>query len=215
MGIKQQVHCTESLCLKKLVHDGIGRFARQQRDDDNGDDRSRDGPDEGLQTKAVNPVERIDEARLEGMVAPMPSARDRRTGLRVNARAYCQPIIAEAFVAGTEPTELCSVYEHQRRRTPYSFQRYPLGDHGELLIPTWELDLLLAGEPHARLVDRARTLEIRLPQETVSIPIRLTDGERPVPDPRFGPLETATWVGTDGRPARVVWMDGSTHPPPG
>jgi penicillin-binding protein 1A len=137
---------------------------------------------------------------------------DRRTGLRANPRAYCHPVISEAFVAGTEPTKSCSVYEHQRLRMPYSFQRFPLGEEGELLVPSRELDRLLASEPHARLVDRGRRLEVVRPEESVSIPIRIIDdgGERP-PDARLDPFETATWVGKDGRFARVVWIDGRTR----
>ena len=137
---------------------------------------------------------------------------DRRTGLRANPRAYCHPVISEAFVSGTEPTRSCSVYEHQRLRMPYSFQRFPIGEEGELLLPGRELDHLLASEPHARLVDRARRLEVRRPDEIVSIPIRIIqEGAGPPRDARLDAFETATWVGKDGRAARVVWIDGRTH----
>jgi hypothetical protein len=137
---------------------------------------------------------------------------DRRTGLRAHPRAYCHPVISEAFVAGTEPTRSCSVYEHQRLRMPHSFQRYPLNEQGEILVPERELHRLLASEPHALLVDGARRLEVRLPDEVVSIPIRIvTAGRAEPPDPRLEPFEIATWVGKDGRPARIVWIDGATR----
>jgi penicillin-binding protein 1A len=151
---------------------------------------------------------------------PMPPAIslvsiDRRTGLRENPRAYCHPVIAEVFVGGTEPTEPCSVYEHQRRRTPHTFQRYALSERGALEIPATELDHLLASEPHARLAERARRLDIRQPEETVSIPIHVVEGSARPHDPRLDAFETATWVGKDGRPASVVWIDGRPDSPPG
>jgi penicillin-binding protein 1A len=133
---------------------------------------------------------------------------DRRTGLRADRRAYCHPVLAEVFASGTEPTEVCSVYEHQRRRLPHPWQRYPLSERHELLLPAQQIDVLLAAEPHAHLIDRARQLEVRLPDETVSIPIRLVPGRDDRHDARLDAFETATWVGKDGRAARVVWMDG-------
>jgi len=141
---------------------------------------------------------------------------DRRTGLRASPDAYCQPVISEVFIAGTEPTETCSVYAHQHMRLPHAFQRYPLNEQGQLVLPAAELDALLASEPHARLVDRARRLEVRLPDEMVSFPIRLVDGgQDPLADPRLTAFDTATWVGTDGRQAHVVWIDGQPHRRPG
>jgi hypothetical protein len=141
---------------------------------------------------------------------------DRRTGLRASPDAYCQPVISEVFIAGTEPTATCSVYAHQHMRLPHAFQRYPLNEQGQLVLPAAELDALLASEPHARLVDRARRLEVRLPDEMVSFPIRLVDGgQDPLADPRLTAFDTATWVGTDGRQAHVVWIDGQPHRRPG
>ncbi len=134
---------------------------------------------------------------------------DRRTGLRADPRAYCRPVISEFFIAGTEPTGTCSVYTHQHLRLPHAFQRHPLNEQGQLVLPAGELDALLASEPHARLVDGARRLEVRLPDEVVSFPIRIVDGGvDPLSDPRLAEFETATWVGTDGRQAHVVWIDG-------
>ena len=136
---------------------------------------------------------------------------DRRTGLRANPRAYCHPVISESFVAGTEPTESCSVYAHQRLRLPHSFQRFRISEQGELILPLAELDALLSAEPHARLVDRARRLEVRMPDEIVSMPVRIVDeASRPAQDARLAPFNTATWVGQDGRPAQVEWIEGRT-----
>jgi len=147
---------------------------------------------------------------------PMPTdittvSIDRRTGLRANPRAYCQSVITESFVAGTEPTEYCSVWAHQRLRLPHSFQRFALSEQGELLLPADELDSLLAAEPHAHLVDGARRLEVRLRDEVVSLRVRIVDqAERPSGDVRLSGFDTATWVGQDGREAQVVWIDGRT-----
>jgi membrane carboxypeptidase/penicillin-binding protein len=148
---------------------------------------------------------------------PMPSGItivpvDRRTGLRVAPRAYCRPVISEVFIAGTEPTATCSVYAHQHLRLPHAFQRHPLNEQGQLVLPAAELDALLASEPHARLVDGARRLEVRLPDEVVSFPIRIVEGDAAtLSDPRLAAFDTATWVGTDGRQAHVVWIDGQPN----
>jgi penicillin-binding protein 1A len=145
---------------------------------------------------------------------PMPSRLtlvpiDRRTGLRANPSAYCNPVISEVFVEGTEPTESCSVYEHQRLRLPYSFQRFALSEHGELLLPSEALDGLLAAEPRARLTDGGRRIEVHLPEEVVSMAVRIVpEGGTIAADSRLEGFEPATWVGKDGREAEIVWMDG-------
>ena len=80
------------------------------------------------------------------------------------------------------------------------------------MLPAAELDALLASEPHARLVDGARRLEVRLPDEVVSFPIRIVEsGADKLSDPRLAAFDTATWVGTDGRQAHVVWIDGQPN----
>lgn len=94
---------------------------------------------------------------------------------------------------------------------PHSFQRYPLSEQGELLLPAADLDTLLTSEPQARLVDGARRIELRMPDEIVSIPIRIvhdSPGDSGPDDPRLAAFEPSTWVGKDGRQARIVWIDG-------
>jgi len=146
---------------------------------------------------------------------------DRRTGLRANPKAYCRHVMPEVFVAGTEPTRLCSVYEHQRLRLPYPFQRYPLDENGALVIPADELDALLIEEPTARVVDRGRRLEAERREngrtEMVSIslyvaePTEVASPSTRRPRPML-PYDTTSWIGTDGRQARVVQLDPGRRP---
>ena len=136
---------------------------------------------------------------------------DRRTGLRANPRAYCRPVISEVFVAGTEPTESCSVYEHQRLRLPYAFQAFDLNDEGRLVVPSDKLYEILDRTPNASLVDGQRRLEVRLPTETVSIPIDIVPvpyGPPMQPDPRLAEFDVESWIGKDGQPAEILWVDG-------
>jgi len=135
---------------------------------------------------------------------------DRRTGLRANPHAYCRPVIAEAFLAGTEPTRTCSVEEHQRLRLPYPFQRYPLDDAGSLAIPASELALLLQQEPSVRVADHGRRLEAHLPDEVVALGLSVVPDAEPAVEPPHPPVppDGTAWVGKDGRPARVVWIAG-------
>jgi penicillin-binding protein 1A len=133
---------------------------------------------------------------------------DRRTGLRADPQAYCSSVIPEVFIAGTEPTTACSVFAHQRLRLPYAFQRYPLGEQGELLLPAADLPALLSSEPHARLLDGATRLEVRLQNELVAIPARVVGGPGALHDHRMDAMDTSTWVGRDGHSAHVVWIDG-------
>jgi len=140
---------------------------------------------------------------------------DRRTGLRVNPRAYCSSQITEAYIAGTEPTRMCSVGEHQRIRLPYSFQRFALDEDDRLLIPRSRITSLLSSEPQARLLQSGRRLEVRREEEIVSISVKLIDEQHTGEDQRLRAFETATWVGRDGRPAEVVWMNGRPGVRPG
>jgi penicillin-binding protein 1A len=129
---------------------------------------------------------------------------DRRTGLRADPQAYCSSVAEEVFLAGTEPTERCTVFHHQRQRLPYPFQRYDIGENGELLLPVDDVDALLAADPAVRLVDGGTRLEAWLPQETITMPVRLVTG--PPPDERIA-SEAGGWTGKDGRRARVIRVD--------
>jgi len=137
---------------------------------------------------------------------------DRRTGLRANPRAYCNPVITEAFLSGTEPTAFCTVYEHQRLRLPRPFQRYGMDDQGRLTVPLSELELLLLQESSVRLADGGRRLEAYMPGEVVSVALKVIDdsvaGPLPPPEDWLAPFDLTGWIGKDGRPARIVWIGG-------
>ena len=137
----------------------------------------------------------------------------RETGLRANPAAGCSPVLAESFVQGTEPTAFCSVADHIRLRLPYPFQRYPLNERHELVIPSWALDQLLATEPTVQLLPQSRLLEAVTPQGVLYMPLQV------VPEPRPEPLSPdmlerlaeeeifpESWLGKDGRPARIRLM---------
>jgi len=140
---------------------------------------------------------------------------DRRTGLLANPKAYCRQVIPEVFVTGSEPTALCSVYEHQRLRLPYPFQRYPLDENGNLIVPATDLDALLAHEEGVRVLDRGRRLEAERVTgdrvETVAIGLEIVESdegdEQVSAHRRLLPYDTIGWVGTDGRQARVEWLE--------
>lgn len=136
---------------------------------------------------------------------------DRRSGMRANPRAYCNPVITEAFLAGTEPTETCSVYEHQRLRLPYPFQRYALDENGSLVVPVTDLEALLREETAVRLAEGGRRLEAYLPGEVVSIGLHIVgdlDANPAAARDLLAPFDVSSWVGKDGRPAQVMWIDG-------
>jgi penicillin-binding protein 1A len=133
---------------------------------------------------------------------------DPRTGKRPSVEAGCDDYIVEVFVEGTEPSDLCSWERHERLRLPYPFQAYPLDVDGSLEIPRNELACLLEQEqdvildhPSEMLLGFAREGTARLAVTeladndgwTERLPGRLRE-------------ESASWVGTDGRRARVVWF---------
>ena len=84
------------------------------------------------------------------------------------------------------------------------------------MVPADELDSLLIEEPTARVVDRGRRLEAERrtgeQTETVSIGLYVAEPteENEVTTRRRRPLlpyDTTRWIGTDGRPARVVQLE--------
>ncbi len=136
---------------------------------------------------------------------------DRRTGLKASRSAYCRNVVSEVFIEGTEPTEYCSVHHHQQIRLPYAFHRFPLNEDGALRISAPELERLLEREPNVRLTRGARRIEAYLPQETIGMEIEIVAGRPlldPEEDPRLEAFDVAEWVGTDGRAAEIVWIDG-------
>lgn len=140
---------------------------------------------------------------------------DRQTGLVANRHAYCRDVVTEVFVAGTEPARFCSVFHHQQLRLPYPFQRYSLGEDGAIEIPADHLDALLEQERSVRIADGGRRLEAvhsvgeRL--ETVRLPLRVLPPSPPAEPPasRVLPFDMTGWVGKDGRPATVHWLDAA------
>lgn len=129
---------------------------------------------------------------------------DRHTGLR--AEADCEHPLNEAFIATTEPVEVCTAAHHRLLQLPYPFQRYPLDRDGSLMIPREDLARLLAQEPAVYLLPDQGVLQTRSPRGLLSLEVQLldtgaADAERELPE-HFRPAE---WVGVDGRPAVRVW----------
>ncbi|HXV76931.1 MAG TPA: PBP1A family penicillin-binding protein [Candidatus Polarisedimenticolaceae bacterium] len=134
---------------------------------------------------------------------------DRRTGLKANLRAGCNPVISEVFVSGTEPTTYCTDEHHIKLGFPYPFHRHALTERGALAIPSDELSRLLDTEADVFLVDGGTQLEAHTPQgASYSLALEVLPPEPPPPwpgrlDERF---DRSTWVGKDGRSARVSWL---------
>ena len=134
---------------------------------------------------------------------------DRATGLKATAEAGCGQVLTEAFISGTEPTAFCSVYRHRQLRMPYPLQRYALDEQGQLLLPADELDAILAHEVDVYLIDGGQRLEAHLGDEIVTLGIRILPAQRrrPLPDSLEERYDVTGWLGHDGRPARVVWLN--------
>jgi penicillin-binding protein 1A len=131
---------------------------------------------------------------------------DRHTGLLASDAAGCTAVLSETFLAGTEPTTYCSAAEHARIRLPYPFQRYPLDGNGALAIPAADLDRLLASEPAVHMSGWfGKRLETTTPEGPVSLEVERIEGApvSQVPSELEGMVDASTWVGHDGRPARV------------
>ena len=134
---------------------------------------------------------------------------DRRTGLKANTRAGCDPVISEVFVRGTEPAAYCTEGHHTLLGFPYPFQDLALNERGALAVPSNELERLLASETGVYLVDGGSRIEAHTAEGTFSLPLELLP---PVPPPvlparveeRF---DSSEWVGLDGRAARITWLD--------
>jgi penicillin-binding protein 1A len=134
---------------------------------------------------------------------------DRRTGKRPNVDAGCDDYVVETFIEGTEPSDLCSRELHRKLLLPYPFQRYGLDVDGSLLVPRDELERLLDQEQDV-LVDPESGVLLALRREgAVYVPVmEVPDAgspDRELPDELLE--QQPEWVGTDGRPARVLWFD--------
>jgi hypothetical protein len=130
---------------------------------------------------------------------------DRETGLRANPVAGCDHVVVEAFVSGTEPTELCTRAHHRRLAMPYPVHRFPINEQGEIEISGDELDRLMATDLSLTLSASGRELVAFTANGRLSMAIRRVPGTIPTPLPagileRFDP---STWTGKDGRPATV------------
>jgi len=134
---------------------------------------------------------------------------DRETGLKATQSAGCSHVFSEAFVRGTEPTQYCSEQHHRRLMLPYPFQRYPLDDLGRLVIPEGDLERLLASELDAYLIDRGKRLEVYTSAGLITMPVAIVPGgiQTPIPARIREEYDISRWVGKDGRPAEVLWLN--------
>lgn len=120
----------------------------------------------------------------------------------------------EAFLEGTEPSAPCSEALHRQLSLPYPFQRYDLDARGALAIPGNELERLLLQEPEVRLRRRRAMLVASGTEGIVRVPVTLLPDSEPsagLPELARAGLEPGNWRGTDGRPARIVWMGGTSN----
>ncbi len=152
--------------------------------------------------KALEPRPVRDFPRPEGLTL---LSIDRETGLRANPGAGCDSVVVEAFVSGTEPTELCTRAHHRRLAMPYPLQRFPINEDGEIEVSGDELDRLMATDLGLTLSPSGREIVAFTAHGRMSMPIRRVPGAPPEPLParileRFDPT---AWTGKDGRPATV------------
>jgi penicillin-binding protein 1A len=134
---------------------------------------------------------------------------DRRTGLKANLRAGCEPVFSEVFVRGTEPAAYCTEDHHKLLEFPYPFQAVALNERGALAIPSNELERLLASETGVFLVDGGRRIEAHTAKGTFDLPLEVLPPEiqQDVPERIQERFDASEWVGLDGRTARVTWLN--------
>ncbi len=145
----------------------------------------------------------VEFSRPSGIVV---TAIDRRTGLRANPAAGCQPVFSEVFAEGTGPTKYCSRQVHRLLELPYMLQRYDLEEDGSLAIPSGELDRLLAGDLSMQLSPDGKILTVHSEGKAYSVRVhRLPGGGSPELPPGIRKrVDPSDWVGTDGRRAQVI-----------
>jgi len=133
---------------------------------------------------------------------------DRETGLRADRRAGCDHLISEVYLRGTEPTEYCSAQHHDLLQFPYPFQRFPLNEQGQLMVPDDRLREILDDEVSVFLIDNGRRLETRTPGGVFSIALSIEppEGREPLPSWVVERFDTTEWNGLDGRTAEVIWL---------
>jgi penicillin-binding protein 1A len=133
---------------------------------------------------------------------------DPRTGKRPSVEAGCDDYIVEAFIEGTEPGDLCSRERHERLRMPYPFQAYALDADGSLAIPRNELASLLEQEQDVVLDHASETLLGFTREGTARLAVTELADNDGWTERLPGRLreESAGWLGTDGRRARVIWF---------
>jgi penicillin-binding protein 1A len=133
---------------------------------------------------------------------------DPRTGKRPRFDAECGEYIVEDFITGSEPSEMCSHALHQRLALPYPFQHYDLDVDGSLVIPRNELERLLEQEQDVVFDPESESLLAFRREGTARLGLTATGDSEPGEAilPAGLREETESWVGTDGRRARVVWF---------
>jgi len=133
---------------------------------------------------------------------------DRSTGLKADRRAGCGNVITEVYLRGTEPTKYCSVHHHDLRRFPYPFQRYPLNERGQLVVPEDRLREILDAETSVYLIDNGRRIETRTPDGVFSLALEIAppEGTEPLPAWVAERFDVAEWNGLDGREAQIIWL---------
>jgi penicillin-binding protein 1A len=144
----------------------------------------------------------LDFPRPPGVI---DAAIDRRTGLRADEAAGCDPVLVESFLEGTEPTRRCSAAEHTRRHLPVPLQRFALDEDGAMLAAPGDLARLLLEAPGATLAGDGTLLRAPTPEGAAVLSVRA--GE-PFPDPEIPEsVDRSLWFGADGRPATVILLD--------
>ena len=78
-----------------------------------------------------------------------------------------------------------------------------------IVIPASDLDALLEAELDVFLVDGASRLEAHTDKGIFSLPLKMTDGPKHAPPPRWlgERFDISEWRGVDGRKAQIVFIE--------
>ena len=168
--------------------------------------------------KAALPIWKAFMAKVledrEPLEFPVPegidfTAIDAASGLKASNPTACGEPFVEAFVEGTEPTAFCSRQRTRQLALPYTLQGYPLSAKGGLMIPGDELVALLESDPDLLLSFDRRYVEVlgeEMPQR-FPLEVQPPSGRGPRQADDLRRFDVDSWRGTDGRPARIVWMN--------